>query len=68
MDQTVDWAAAEIKVAVDRMLAELPADVDLNMVTTELIIVLGSCHPQMKKITMEMMAAREALLELGITL
>ena len=68
IDRAVDLAVAEIESAVARMLTKLPKDADLNSVTEELIRAVGSSHPQMREVIHWILAAHQAVLELGVKL
>jgi len=67
LDDAVDWAAAQISVAVEGLLAVLPKDADLRAVTTELIATIGDACPEMKKFVNELLVAHHAVLELGVS-
>jgi hypothetical protein len=66
--EPVTSAVIEIEYTVEKMLAELPQNTDLEAVTVELIQAIGSACPRMRKIVIEFLAARRALIELGISL
>ena len=65
--EAVEMAAVEIKLAVEKMLTELPKDTNLEVVTEELILALGSSCPQMGKFVTGALAARQALIEMGVS-
>ena len=66
--EAVHLAAVPISVAIDTMLAALPAGTDPAQVASDLMysVALMSDHPEFIAILTEGLAARQALIELAI--
>jgi hypothetical protein len=66
--EAVRLAAIPISIEIDAMVAALPADADLAEIAGDLIAVLASTsdHPEFIAIFTEALAARQALIELGV--
>jgi hypothetical protein len=66
----VHFAASRISAEIDAMLADLPADANLEEVAADLIAVVAAMngHTDFVAIFTEAILARRALTELGINL
>jgi hypothetical protein len=70
-DDALDWAVAEISVAIERLIAALPAGADLTQVAFDLVDgveAMGSGGADLAAIFREGLIARRALTELGVDL
>jgi len=65
IDEAVNWAAAEVEGALERLMVALPEGADVEGIVTDILLALAE-RPQLKFLR-DALIARRAVVELGVS-